>query len=495
MKVIYADNDIQMIDYASMLLEAALDCNVLEANSENEILSILSFEPEVDFVISDISFFNDSKLLNYLDNNNIDIPIILLSESDSSQSNILLRNSLNTFIPKPFSDVDFFPVVENLIIQLKSGPEDSNGITSAEIPILEKKENDIEVVTEKTKLNDNDINYEVEQDYIKRKVECEEDFDKFNYKRISLKRLINFTTASADIYIKIGKSKYIKIINKSENYSLDLINKYKEKNVHFFFIVHNDYKYFLNQFSELVFDKLRKAQELPVDVKIIAELSAYDSILERAIEIGITKRVADQVEDTITSISKTIDMLPNLSEFLKKIMRGDNYLSEHSLLLSFIVGQILQETPWSSPSTLNKLTMAALFHDCSLESDLLAKFDSLEEAKKFGLNKKDLELITEHPARSADLINSGENIFPDVDTIIAQHHEKPDQSGFPRGIGSLNIAPLSCLFILASNFCDILINKPGVLSKESLEDIKNEFSQKYDKGNFKKSLNAFLKVF
>ena len=105
----------------------------------------------------------------------------------------------------------------------------------------------------------------------------------------------------------------------------------------------------------------------------------------------------------------------------------------------------------------------------------------------------DIEKIKSHPGEAAKLISSGEHIFADVDAIIIQHHERPDKLGFPRGLGALSISPLSCIFILASEFVDEIYGKPP--HEVDIESIKAKMSDIYNVGNFKKPLEAFLKVF
>ena len=101
--------------------------------------------------------------------------------------------------------------------------------------------------------------------------------------------------------------------------------------------------------------------------------------------------------------------------------------------------------------------------------------------------------IFHHPGFAAKLISEGESIYPDVDSIVLQHHERPDQSGFPRGLAAISISPLSCIFIMAEEFVNRIIGKKP--DESDIPAIKKEFEEYYRKGNFKKPLEAFLKTF
>jgi HD-GYP domain-containing protein (c-di-GMP phosphodiesterase class II) len=70
-----------------------------------------------------------------------------------------------------------------------------------------------------------------------------------------------------------------------------------------------------------------------------------------------------------------------------------------------------------------------------------------------------------------------------VDKVIAQHHEHPMGSGFPAGLSSNYISPLSSLFIIAHDLTDyILDNKKNF----NVDEFLAAFDNKYSSGHFKK---------
>ncbi|MCR9206233.1 MAG: HD domain-containing protein, partial [Halobacteriovoraceae bacterium] len=320
-----------------------------------------------------------------------------------------------------------------------------------------------------------------------------EDYDRERFRRIRLKRFYNFSKVCCDVYIQLSVSKYIKLLNANDSYESFQIEKYEEKGKKYLFIENIHYQRFQEQFGNLVLNKLEKAQNMPPEIKVVAELAAFEHTLRSAKEFGVTAITANHVKRSVESNLKTLKKLPNLDALLKRIMRGGDYISEHSLLMSYFAGQICMATSWGNPQSIEKLSMAALLHDVALTDDRLAHIHTMEEAKRMDLSREEIEIVRNHPGEAAKLISEGENIFADVDTIVLQHHEQPDQSGFPRGLGALSISPLSCVFILASELAEHVYGKEA--SDVDMEAIKVEFKDKFSRGNFKKPLEAFLKVF
>jgi len=627
LKVLYADDDIQVRDYVSMLLEAGLDCEILEASSGNEALSILEFEQEIDFVITEVKMKggNGNVIVDYLDSHALDIPIVWLSDKSNQEAmsvqEVLARSDLNTFVAKPFRDDQFFPVIER-ILDLKSKRIKSNNdldkqededeedvffddddfdfdedenenknkekLSKDDWSYGAKKKNkaseetlDYSLKKEFKQKSDEEAGYSLKKEFkhkedqdagyslkkefnhkeeeagyslkkeyehseeeagyslkkeyehseeeagysLKKEYEhseeeagyslknesnnkeageshatlktevkkTEDDYDRSRFKRIKIKRLLNFNVICCDVFIRINTNKYLKVINIDEEYNQTNLERYINKGTKFLYIETPQYEKFCEQFSDLVSKNLDKAQEYSPEIKMIAELAAFENIVDMAKDFGVTAATANKVRQSIKSNINSLKSMPKLENLLNRIMRGGDYISEHSLLLSYIAGQICVATTWGNSQTLEKLSMAALFHDIGLTNNEWARFHSLEDAKRAGLNESELELFKSHPIRAAELLVSGEHIFADVDTIVVQHHELPNQSGFPRGLGALSISPLSCIFIIASEFVEEVYGKDS--SAIDLESIKVKMSDKFNHGNFKKPLSAFLKVF
>ncbi|MCP4912051.1 MAG: response regulator [Oligoflexia bacterium] len=629
MKVLYVDDDIEMRDYVSMILESGLDCEIFEASSGNEALAVLEmFGEEVDFVLSEVEMKmgNGDVIIDYLDQNKMDVPVVWLADSKFRDSmtvkESLSRNSVNSFIPKPFKDDQFFPVIDKIInyqgqaevkslasqsdedkvdfddsdwegldvfdslsnvaneygveasgnqfdikerkeevadwslgnkkknaeaveadwnlnkdqnetqadwslknnsnakpdeqadwgfesnsseqeadwsIKAKGGEGEEYSVEKnkkeSEWEVLKKKE---EALTEIRKIkleNSDDPEDKKKLEELNKKPIDQQDYDREKYRRFKLKRLLNFSEVCCDVFIRMNTSKYLTIINRNDNYDGTLVERYTDKGIKYLFVLKQDYERFEEMFGHLIFDKLDLIQKKDVSMTVrnVAELAAFEHTLDFAKEFGVTTLTANKVKKAVQSNLKTLKKLPNIEEIIKNIMRGGSFVSEHSLLLSYVAGQICMATSWSSPATLEKLSMAAMLHDCFFTDEELCKLHDQGEVVKNDLSPEDYAMIMDHPGEAAKIISSGEAIFPDVDTIVLQHHERPDQSGYPRGLGALSISPLSCIFIIAEDYVHQIIGKKS--DEINMELIKAEFNNKYNRGNFKKVIGAFTKVF
>ena len=201
-------------------------------------------------------------------------------------------------------------------------------------------------------------------------------------------------------------------------------------------------------------------------------------------QLGFTPQAEELAKKTVALTLKALGSSPELSQILSQLTLQDGkYISSHSLMLAEVACALAHRLSWSSSATFLKLTMAAFIHDLSLPGNLHARTRTLAEAELLGSGQQ--LIVRNHPAASAEVARGLRQLPADVDTIILQHHEQPDGSGFPRGLFNHQISPLACVFIVAQDMLNFFLdygNTGGDLLQQFLELQEPRYAQ----GTFRK---------
>ena len=114
MKVLIIDDDSQMRDYVSMYLETGFDYEILEASSGNKALIVLDLEDDFDLIICEVFIKggDGQAILNYVNERALSCSFICLSKPENETVTWVKSSTALGFIPKPFKDPDFFPLIE-----------------------------------------------------------------------------------------------------------------------------------------------------------------------------------------------------------------------------------------------------------------------------------------------------------------------------------------------------------------------------------------------
>lgn len=210
--------------------------------------------------------------------------------------------------------------------------------------------------------------------------------------------------------------------------------------------------------------------------------------------IGFTPAVQELVKSQMGATMKALEKSPGLKGILSKLdsLKGD-YLHLHSVLTGHIACGLATEVSWATGLNFQKLTMAAFLHDITIDDPKLAKISTLKEFNSDLHGAEVMKQFLEHPQKAADIANQFSDVPPDVDKIIIQHHERPDQSGFPHKLGGPRMFSLACLFIIAHDMAVFQIDHKG--KKAPVDEFLKQAQVKYDGSQFRKILASVKKCF
>ena len=192
-----------------------------------------------------------------------------------------------------------------------------------------------------------------------------------------------------------------------------------------------------------------------------------------------------KVRTQIKGVTKNLASKKAFKDFFAalEIQRGDHqYLKQHIELLCEVMAGLGTKLGWVSEKTIEKLIYAAYLHDIRLMK--CPKVARIQNKKEFGLISKELteterKAFLEAPAYAAEVARQDTESYPDVIKILSQQKELPDGSGFPSGVTSIGMAPLSCLFILSHYFVDYVMNHADWTTADFVKTYRNQLKGSY----------------
>lgn len=311
------------------------------------------------------------------------------------------------------------------------------------------------------------------------------------YTAINLGQLNHFALASVDYYIKLSESKYLKIINQNDLITPDMLNKYQEKKVSSFYIKTKHLPVFLKEGNDLLKSYLKDQSGESASMIDQAQGMAINQIHQSFKEIGINEETIEMSRLVVRSVLNTTKENQRLAQFIERQIQQKDFYSGHGLATAILACAIIDEMDWAQDFIKQKLVTAALFHDIGLDEQGLSLIQTQEDLKL--LAEKEKELYQRHPIIGAELISKIPELPANVDTLILEHHERPSGKGFPRGLNSFTITPLSCVLILAEQFYH-QVYELG-LNKEARNQALASLEQEYNKGHFKAPFSALVSLF
>ncbi|HEY8278274.1 MAG TPA: HD domain-containing phosphohydrolase [Bdellovibrionota bacterium] len=299
----------------------------------------------------------------------------------------------------------------------------------------------------------------------------------------------------ADIYIRLATNRYCRRFKQEDGFEPSDLEAYCGKPGSEFVYIRRDTVdgWMANQHKEL--DSLLGDGHVSNDQSRKVTEDNLEIVHNVVSQLGFTPKVEELAKKTVALTLKALGSSPQLSDILRKMqMQDGKYISSHSLMLAEITCAIAHRMSWSSAPTFLKLTVASFLHDLNLPTNRLAKMKRLEDITEAnGFSITDFQTFKAHPIAAAEYARQMRQLPADVDTIVLQHHEQPDGSGFPRGLYHHQISPLACVFIVAQDLLDFFLANSALKEGGTgglLATFLSDREATYSAGTFKKIIDS-----
>lgn len=303
------------------------------------------------------------------------------------------------------------------------------------------------------------------------------------YCKIPIEDFLSATSLKFDVYLKLTDTKYLKVLKKNEEQFKARIESYRQKGLSHLYLTKEEFKNFI-ELTLKISKALEQNKKFSNQKRLSFAKYTGEVIMERAFVLGTDK---DSFLNATEFVKTNLEVFTNselIVDVLETLNKHGDFLYAHSLGVCIYSAMIAEVLGWNSIPTMTKITTAGLFHDIGLK-ELPREIINKPRAR---LTNEELALLTTHPKRSKDIMESLQIMTSDIAQIVYEHHEDCIGTGYPRGIRRINIHPLARLLSVADVFCDYTIKNPNfplMTAKEAIAHIKTSHAELLDQDMIK----------
>lgn len=289
-----------------------------------------------------------------------------------------------------------------------------------------------------------------------------------------------------EIYIKIGEAKAIKVTHDDPDF-LDILTKYERKGLKEVYVDKKTFEDFLRRIkAKIASKKLFDPLTIPPDQRILELNNCYELLREQLTKIGFSKQSIEMAQDIALNTVASINEIPNLARFFNEFKEQCNHAFIKNMLIGYVCSTMIEFFPWRSAAIKTKCTLATLLCDVFLEPGDFIILESDYEKETLPEN------ILQHGDKVSKLLSDRKFtkvVSKEMLNIIEQHHERPNGTGFPRGLNHQQITILTAINIVANHLVDLMIKYNFDFSKR--QEIYQQLEKTYhNQGVFQKALSS-----
>jgi len=183
------------------------------------------------------------------------------------------------------------------------------------------------------------------------------------------------------------------------------------------------------------------------------------------------------LQDISNDLIHEILLSKNTRVMMNDIKTASDYCYQHSInvaVLSLIIGTSLG----LNSQSLQDLALGALLCDIGIQF-----VDESILSKKEELSKSELSTIQSHSTIGYEYLRDNTNFNAHVKSIVLQHHERMDGSGYPKGLKGDQIHPLAKIVMIADVYDAMTSDRPqrtGYNQHDTIEYIMAHAHNKFD---------------
>jgi response regulator RpfG family c-di-GMP phosphodiesterase len=316
---------------------------------------------------------------------------------------------------------------------------------------------------------------------------------------IPLKLFSQIDSSHCDIFFRNKMENfeydYFKIVEKDIPIG-DSLQKYINEGVEHLYIDADERLRFINRTSKAVVGELER-KDLSGEERIEITQQGMGIVAEDIFENNvISQEVAEVSKACIASINKVCEEVPSIKDLLSMLLENpSDYCYKHSVLTTYIANKIIGKISWGSTEQQNKVAFSLFFHDIYLVPIYKKYPDAISEEDLLFFDEvtdEDKQIVLDHAKLAGELVKTFPRCPMGADMIICQHHGMTSGQGFAVNFKD-DISPLSKIMIIAEDIgTGILVNENDsgkvVINKKT---ITKRLSEKYRNHTYRKVIDAF----
>lgn len=306
--------------------------------------------------------------------------------------------------------------------------------------------------------------------------------------RLKISHLIRFADSFAGVEIHLFiNGKYVKLNYANEQFT-DILRKLQQKEMEEVYVNQSDCKKVLEQIQTSMQPKSFYDPKT-TDQQRIETLDKSHEVAKSIInKLGVDKQTIEIMKTVNQKSMAMLQESPSIFAFIKNFKKNCSEEFMMAIITGYLTSLVIEKFPWKSVQVKEKAALASILCDITLKKEDFALL------KDHYLTGTELPPhVANHPTEVVNLLGKKKELIPtETMTIIEQHHELPDGSGFPLGIELGRFNQLSTIFIICQRFTEMLFAENFDYNKRS--EIITKLQHRYHGRNFDKALGALISV-
>jgi putative nucleotidyltransferase with HDIG domain len=299
------------------------------------------------------------------------------------------------------------------------------------------------------------------------------------YKNVPLDMVLDGHFIECDRYLRLKPGKYIVVVQAGEDIDKNRIMHYKDKGVTELYVLESDMQRKLLTDQKEFKQILKRENKVSFDLKakVVADSSyiAYEALKKD----GPGKFVLDHLYNVFSSMSD-LQMVPSEVKTLYKALyeKQDNLFS-HAVAVGSLSMLMAAKLDVNQKENIVNVGLGGFLHDIGK----IKLAETIVKNRPSNLSEEELMELASHPELGRDILEEIPGIPEIILSIVNQHHEYIDGSGYPKSLRKMKISKGAQIVGLANDYTNMTLEdspQKHLSPREAVDFLEAEYKKRYD---------------
>lgn len=307
------------------------------------------------------------------------------------------------------------------------------------------------------------------------------------YRKILASDVVKVKDFAFDVFIKLSPSKYLKIVTSDSDHFEEELSHYHKKASDYLYVDENAFNKITDILEKATAPKVTIPPTMSAENFGIAS-ETYIFVHKLMSKLSVKELDLELIDNSFVPFFNNVRKQAELMKRLQRLLDQKDYITNHSLMTVYITTLAMKKIGQNSQALQEKINTAGFFKDITLDNSHQARIWNKNDPKLKELSPTESANILSHPTKAVDVVKKLKTTSAEIETMIRDHHELPDGSGFPKSTPAPVLSELSIVFNCACHFSQEAILQ-GAAQLNPVQIFK-KMDDLYSKGNFKESYLA-----
>ncbi len=285
------------------------------------------------------------------------------------------------------------------------------------------------------------------------------------YVAVPLCEFAHQQTVHYDVYVRLPSGRFLHLLAAGESFTLERLLGYAEKGVRELYVRRESHEKSL-AYADLLAKTLLTRDNIPHLCKLNHQLSHGEVLFSKIRSAGISEVHLEYAQTFVRGVQQSVKKLlvqKDLPRTFFRTLSGYEHAVSCALVASILALRLFPKALSSnateggtSGNEHDWIGLAAYLHDVGHYLDSkdspYVELDPYHLENLAQFSPKERAQIEAHPLKGADRLARIAGIAPQVIDAVRNHHERRDQSGYPRKIPANQITSITEIVALSDEF-------------------------------------------